>query len=145
MLGKLEQIKTRDGLSLEGLFFRPKKRARAAAFWVAGLSGRFSGSPKRTLTLAKIFSGAGIAFAAFDHRGFGAINFLKQGRGKKQKYFPAGSAFEKFEHCIFDIQAVIKFLKKQGYERIFLLGHSTGSNKAAYYYWKTNGRGLAGI
>jgi len=145
MLTELHQIITKDGIPLEGLFFKPKRKGRIAAIWLSGLTGRFSSSPERTLTLARVLSNKGIAFAVFDHRGQGTINTLKRKLKKKTKYILAGTTFERFEHCVFDIDAMIRFLRKKGYKKIFLLGHSTGANKIAYHYWKTNGRGAAGL
>ncbi|MEK9194215.1 MAG: DUF1749 domain-containing protein [Patescibacteria group bacterium] len=145
MIINLEQITTKDGVTLEGLFFKPKKGNRTAAIWVSGLTGRFSNAPKRTYTLAESLNRRGIAFAVFDHRGLGTINTLKKGLGRKKKHFLAGTAFEKFEHSVFDIDAVIRFFEKRGYKKIFLLGHSTGANKIAYYYSKTGGRKIAGL
>ena len=109
---------------------------------VSGLSGRFSKHPQRTLALAKVLNENDIAFAIFDHRGQGTINFLRK---KKRKSLLGGTAYERFGHCIYDIDAAIRFLRKKGYKRIFLLGHSTGANKIAYYYWKTKGRSVTGF
>lgn len=147
MLTELHQIKTKDGLLLEGLLYQPKRRrGRAAAIWIGGLSSRFSNNPTRTQTLAAVLNRNGIGFAAFDHRGLGTVNRLHQKRrGRKSRSFLAGTTFEKFEHCVFDIDAVIRFLRKRGYRRIFLLGQSTGANKSAYCAWKKDCRGIAGI
>ncbi len=143
MLSELHQIKTKDGLLLEGLFFKPKKRGRVAAFYVGGLSSRFSGNPKRLFALARAFMSNGIAFAAFDHRGFGTINFVRRSGGRKS--ILGGVAFERFEDSVYDIEAVIRFLQAKGFRKIFLLGSSTGATKAAYYIWRKKSRGLAGI
>lgn len=145
MLAELYQIVTKDKILLEGLFFGPKRKGNAAAVWVSGLTGRFSASPQRTLTLAKILNAKGIAFAVFDHRGYGVVNSLKRKTGKKTKYIFGGTTFERFDHCVYDIDAVIRFLRRSGYKKVFLLGHSTGANKIAYYSWKTKGRGIAGL
>lgn len=145
MLTELHQIVTKDKILLEGLFFKPKRKSKTAALWVSGLDGRFSGNPNRTLTLAKIFNDKGIAFAIFDHRGQGTINSLKRKVKKGKRSALGGTAFERFEHCVYDIDAVVKFLQKRGYKKIFLLGHSTGSNKVAYHAWKTRGRGISGL
>lgn len=145
ILAELNQIKTRDGVPLEGLLFKPKNKRSVAVFWVGGLNSRFSKSPERTIALARILGKAGIAFATFDHRGFGTLNTVRVQIGKKKKYLLAGTGFERFEHSILDIEAIIKFLKKQGYKKLFLLGHSTGANKAAFYIRKGRGRGLTGI
>ncbi|MBI4158326.1 MAG: DUF1749 domain-containing protein [Candidatus Yanofskybacteria bacterium] len=145
MFTELHQIKTKDNIPLEGLLFKPSGKKLAAVFWVGGLSSRFSKSPQRTFALAQILGKAGVAFAIFDHRGFGTINTVKIQVGKNKKHVLAGTGFEKFEHSIFDIEAVIRFLRKQGYKKIFLLGHNTGANKSAFYIWKRNGRGLSGV
>lgn len=146
MLAELHQIITKDGIPLEGLFFKPKLRGKAAAIWLSGLTGRFSKNPERTNTLAKELTRKGIAFAIFDHRGASIIESfkIKKGRGKG-KYILAGTGFEKFEHSRLDIEATIRFLRKHGYKKIFLLGHSTGANKSAYFYWKSKGRGVSGV
>ncbi|OHB17374.1 MAG: hypothetical protein A2913_00960 [Parcubacteria group bacterium RIFCSPLOWO2_01_FULL_40_65] len=145
VLAELHQIITKDGIPLEGLFFRPKKKSGIAAIWLGGLTSRFSKNPERTNILADIFTKNGIGFATFDHRGLGLINSLKVRNGKKEKYIAAGTAFEKFKHSVLDIEAILSFLRKYGYKKIFLLGHSTGANKAAHYIWKKGGRGLAGV
>ena len=45
----------------------------------------------------------------------------------------AGSAYEKFEECVFDIAAWIDVVKKLGYTEVWLQGHSLGCSKVAYY------------
>lgn len=152
MFCELNQIKTKDGLRFEGILFQPKKKNRIIAFWLTGLTGRFSHSPKRIHAIAEELGRKGISFAIFDHRGFGNINSLKVksekgngGREKKSKYKYFGTSFEKFEDSILDIGAMIRFCRKRGYKKIFLFGHSTGANKSAYYILKKRARGLAGV
>lgn len=147
MPSELTQIKTKDGLWLEGLLFESKHKTlrrgsgRAIALWISGLTGRFSGNPKRIHAIAGELARKNISFGIFNNRGFGNINSLKI-RGA-YKYF--GTTFEKFEDSVLDIEAMIRFCKKRGYKNIFLFGHSTGANKSAYYILKKRGRGLAGI
>ena len=151
MLCELNQIKTKDGLRLEGLVFEPARKTKTVAIWLRGLTGRFSNNPKRIHAIADELGRKGISFAIFDHRGFGNINSLnvesKKGKGgiKKSKYKYFGTSFEKFEDSVLDIEAMIRFCKKRGFRKIFLFGHSTGANKSAYYILKKRGRGLAGI
>lgn len=141
MLASLHQIYTRDHIPLEGFLFSPKRKSRAVLVWLGGLRSRFSQSPERTHALANELVKKNIAFAAWNHRGFGLINSVKKKRGG---YALIGTGFEKFEHCVLDIEAIIRFLRRQGYRKIFLAGHSTGANKAAFYLWKRKGRGLSG-
>jgi len=144
MLSELHQIITKDGIPLEGLLFKPKRKKRAAAVWLGGLTSRFSKNPERTHALAQVFTKHGIAFANFDHRGAGIINAIKIQKGNRKKYILAGTSFEKFEHSIFDIEAILNFFRKRGYKKIFLLGHSTGANKVAYYILKRGSQGISG-
>lgn len=44
-----------------------------------------------------------------------------------------GDAFERFEDCIYDIQAWVDKAKALGYKRIWLQGHSLGPSKIVYY------------
>lgn len=144
MLGQLHQIKTKDGLVYQGIFYTAKIK-KAAAIWLGGLASRFPDRVIRTETLAQILNNAGISFGIFDHRGAGVINSLKVKKGKKIKYILSGTTYEKFENCILDVEAIIKFCKKLGYKKIFLLGHSTGANKLAYYIYKKAGKNVAGF
>lgn len=144
MLSQLHQIITKDKIPLEGLLFEPKRKSRVAAVWVSGLTGRFSSNPQRIHTLAKTLVANKITFAIFDHRGRDIVAPIKK-HAKKKKYILGGAAFERFEHCALDIDAVIGFLRKNGYKKIFLFGHSTGANKIAYYYWKKCGRRISGL
>ncbi len=145
MLTELHQIITKDGIPLEGLFFKPKRKSGVAALWISGLTGRFSNRPEWMLSVANVLNNRNIAFAIFDHRGQGTINFLRKKVKNRTKKVLGGTTFERFEHCVYDIDAVIRFLRKKGYKKIFLLGHSTGANKIAYYIWKVGKRGVAGI
>jgi len=44
-----------------------------------------------------------------------------------------GAAHEVFTDCVHDIQGAIDFLEERGVEGIYLVGHSTGCQKAVYY------------
>jgi len=145
MLCELNQIKTKDGLRLEGLVFESKHKTKTIALWLTGLSGKFSHQPKRTNIVAGELGRKGISFAVFEHRGLGEINSISVKRGKKSVYKYFGTSFERFEDSVLDIEAMIGFCRKRGYRKIFLFGHSTGANKSAYYILKKHGRGLAGV
>ncbi|MFH0831208.1 MAG: alpha/beta fold hydrolase [Parcubacteria group bacterium] len=143
----LHEIWTSDGLPLEGLLFASPRRTKSAVFWIGGLTSRFSKNPRRTNTLAATLNRRGIAFAIFDHRGADVVRSVKvlNRKSKNHKYILTGTGYEKFEHSLRDIEAIIRFLRKQGYRKLYLIGHSTGANKAAYYIYKTGGRALAGV
>ncbi len=145
MLCELNQIKTKDGLRFEGLVFEPKRKGKTIALWLSGLTGRFSHQPTRVNAIAGELGRKGISFAIFDHRGLGDVTSISVKKRNKSIYKFFGTSFERFEDSVLDIEAMIKFCRKKGYKKIFLFGHSTGANKAAYYILKKRGRGLSGI
>jgi alpha-beta hydrolase superfamily lysophospholipase len=142
---ELHQIQTADGIPLSGLFFRPPRKGRLAAVWLGGLTSHLGGSPTRTNVLGRAFTRAGVAFAIFNHRGFGMMNMVTVKKKKKLHIRIVGTSVEKFEECVLDLQAIIRFLRQQGYSHVFLFGHSTGAGKSAYYLWKKGGVGLSGV
>lgn len=52
---------------------------------------------------------------------------------------------ERFRDCLDDIDAAIRFAKSKGYKRIFLMGHSTGCQKIAYWQFLRKSRVLSGL
>ena len=50
-----------------------------------------------------------------------------------------GATFEIFEDSLKDIEVWVKKVKKLGYNKIILMGHSLGCNKALYYLSKNKG------
>ena len=53
-----------------------------------------------------------------------------------------GAGFERFEDCVHDIRAMIRFARSLGFSDIILAGHSTGANKALYYCYKTKDKSV---
>ncbi|MBI2055383.1 MAG: alpha/beta fold hydrolase [Candidatus Sungbacteria bacterium] len=136
----LSRIKTRDGVTLDGLVVRPERKTKTALIWLHGLSSRFSSGQTLVKELSQKCRRDGIGYFKFNNRGHDIVN--RDGRGKKRLQ---GAAFEKFENCVLDIRAVINFAKKLGYKKIILAGHSTGANKALYYLYKTRDRSVRGL
>lgn len=127
----LTKIKTRDGITLEGIYVPPKRKGSIALVVVHGLSSRFSSGQTLIKELSSVVSKNNVGYFKFNNRGHDIVN--RDGRGKKLQ----GAGFEKFEDCIFDIEAIIRFAKSLGYKKIILAGHSTGANKVLYYLYKT--------
>mgnify|MGYP001563517734 CR=1 FL=1 len=132
----LAEITTKDKLLHQGIYFEPKKKGKKAIFWVHGLSGTFDGD----LALHEAFSYAcekeGWGYAAFHNRGRNLIAGIRKLDGtppKGHSYFLAGAGQEVFTESVFDIQAGVDFLVKQGFKEIILIGHSTGANKVCYF------------
>jgi len=134
----LTRIKTSDGITLEGIVVPPKKKGRIALIWIHGLTSRFSSGQTLINELSSLCTKNKIAYFKFNTRGHDIVS-----RGPKQK--PIGGAFEKFEECVRDIDAMIRFSKKLGYKKIILAGPSTGANKTLYYQYKKKNPAVKGI
>jgi len=127
---------------LEGIFVRPKRKSRTALIWLHGLSSRFSSGQPLIKELATLCVKNGIGYFKFNNRGHGIATLGI--KGSKTKNI-VGGGFEKFEDCIFDIRAMIRFANKLGFKNIILAGHSTGANKALYYLYKNRDRKVKGV
>lgn len=146
----LTKVKTRDGITLEGVYAKPEKKTRqnfskkklggqAALIWIHGLNSRFSSGQPLVAALSKTCARAGIGYFKFNNRG----NNIGVAGSKKQPL--VGGGFERFSDCIKDIHAMIRFAKKLGYKNIILAGHSTGANKVLYCVYKRKDPSLKGI
>jgi len=139
--------KTKDKLELPGLLFSPKNnRKKVGIVYLHGLHSNFY--KNRIKKFANHFTKEGISLVSFAMRGTNAVNSFKvidkrTKKGYTRKFI--GAAFEIFEDSVYDIDAMITFLEKRGYKKIFLVGHSTGSNKAAYYAIKKKDKRVDGV
>lgn len=132
------EIVTPKKFLLRGLWFGPK-RARRVFIFIHGLGGSvFS----MQALLGKLVD-KNTAVLSFNNRGFEVITrrrTLKKGR----KNMLAGAAHEVFTECVDDIQGAVKCARKRGGKEMYLVGHSTGCQKAVYWAYK-KGRGVRGI
>jgi len=133
----LVRIATRDGVWLDGAVTEPRGRRRAALVWVHGLGSVFSSGQPLTSELSTRLNADGVAFFKLNNRGHDVV----AGRGRNL----AGAAFERFGHSLEDIRTMIAFVRRCGYRRVVLAGHSTGANKVLYYTARTRDRRVAGI
>lgn len=136
----LTKIKTRDGITLDGIYIKPKRKSKVALIWVHGLGSRFYSGLTLTKEVSTAASKSGIGYFNFNNRGHDTVN--RDGIGKKRNL---GRAFERFEDCVHDIQAVIWKARELGFKNIILAGHSTGANKILYYLYKTRDRSVKGL
>ena len=58
--------------------------------------------------------------------GMDALSFNNRGTGH-------ATAFERFPHCLADLESVRRWARASGYRRIVWVGHSTGCQKAVHY------------
>lgn len=135
----LVEIQTPKKYLLNGLWFGTKN-PHTVYIWVHGLTGNAFSGHHIVSELAK----GGAAGMTFGTRGAGFVNSVKRKQGRKTVYEDGGTAFESFTDCVDDIQGAVNFARKSGAKYIFLLGHSTGSQKSIYWASK-GGRGVKGI
>jgi pimeloyl-ACP methyl ester carboxylesterase len=125
---RLVRFETADGVSQSGALFEPNVgRASArppALLWLHGMAGSIFESG-RTNLLAAEFLAHGIAFFPFNNRGAQVVRRAGDRLG--------GAAFERIRDCVADIDGAVKELRRRGYRRLYLAGHSTGANKIAVY------------
>lgn len=128
--GELHNFLASDKLILTGFLYNQNKRDRAILY-LHGMGSTMLGGPLQAMCSAAISSKA--ALFTFNNRGAGTLTRFKRINGKKTESVNTGTACERFEDCIYDIEGAIRFLKSKGYSQIILVGHSTGCQKAAYY------------
>src|SRR5881628_44151 len=134
----LVRLRTRDGVWLDGVIAEPRRRRRRTALiWVHGLGSAFSSGQPLIRELSRRLNAAGIAYFKFNNRGHDVV----AGRGRHL----AGAAFERFRQSVEDVLAMVAFVRKRGYRRVFLAGHSTGANKVLFYGARLRDRRVGGI
>jgi acetyl esterase/lipase len=133
----LARLRTRDGVWLDGIVTEPKRRPRTALVLVHGLGSVFSSAPTLTRELSTRLNAAAIGYFKFNTRGHDVV-----ARGGRQL---AGAAYERFVDSVEDIRTVLAFVRKCGYRRVVLAGHSTGANKVLYYASRARDRRVVGI
>ncbi len=136
----LARIKTRDGISLAGIVGEPQRKSDTALIWIHGLGSNFSHGQTLVKELSLVLQKNNIGYFKFNTRGHDIAN-RDTPKGKKLQ----GAGFEKFEECVPDIRAMIRFTRSLGYKKIILAGHSTGANKILYYLYKTRDPAVRGL
>ncbi len=125
---------TADNLRLEGLLFEPDKKSSTGVLHIHGMAGNFYENIFLD-SMAEEYTKAGYAFLTVNTSGHDFIADLSIA-GEKESYKRVGQIFEKFEDCISDIDAWLKFFKSKGYDKLILQGHSLGAVKIVYYLHK---------
>ncbi len=138
--GELVRFRTPDGVELHG-FLKHCRNRRNAIVYLHGLCGTFYRN-YYIYRMAEDASKAGIGFLSIEQRGsYVALGFTRNGKRR----FMAGGAFEKFKDSARDIRGAIGFLRGTGYGNVYLVGHSTGCQKATHYVWKTGDRNVKAL
>ncbi|MBI5223535.1 alpha/beta fold hydrolase [Candidatus Micrarchaeota archaeon] len=142
----LVQTITKDAMVLVGISSMINGQ-KTALIYIHGLGGDFHSNPEKVKLLARECEKRKVGFFIFNTRGSGQINGVKKldkSKSKGYSYAPGGMCYERFEECIFDIDAMVRLTQENGYVRVVLAGHSTGANKVAYYLSKKPHRSVIG-
>jgi alpha-beta hydrolase superfamily lysophospholipase len=142
--GEIVSFAATDGAMLYAMRCRPKRKSRTAIINLHGLQGAFYKGFLSAET-GKEFVNRGFTFMSIQQRGSYKTFKLNTYKGGKWGLMTAGGDIEVFEDCVKDIEGAIKYLVKTGIKRIYLQGHSSGCQKAAYYVYKRMDRRVKGI
>lgn len=130
----LERIyfSTEDDIELVGLLEKPAKQTKKVVISIHGMQSNCL--KKREDILSKIISNAGIAYFAFNNRGYELMTYTKKITGEKK--LDGGSVYEDVLDGYYDIKGAINMMVQLGFEEIYLQGHSLGCTKIVYSYNK---------
>lgn len=130
------EFKTKDGLTLPGLLYSTRGKEVIINLHGNGSSSVFYWREENEI-FAETLAKKDISIFYFNNRGAHIIKRLTIKKGGYQKRTRFGMAYEKIKDCIKDIDGAVDFLKKQGFKKFYLMGHSTGANKICVYsYYK---------
>jgi pimeloyl-ACP methyl ester carboxylesterase len=92
---------------------------------------------------ARVAVSLGLGFFTFNNRGHDYIADLL--RPARRDYVQLGGVYERLADCVPDINAALSYLRRRGYRRFVLQGHSHGAIKAAYFLARTLDPRVAGL
>ncbi len=116
---------------LNGLLFGGAK-AKTGFIFIHGLTDDAFGKHKLFTPLVNEQTSA----LFFNNRGHDVVAWVKRINNRTKKGYTSeeiGTAHEVFTDCADDIQGAVDLLISQSVENIYLVGHSTGTQKAVYY------------
>jgi len=131
----LYKIYSEDGIELDAILFEPAKKTKNIVIHVHGKEGNFIQNHFIT-HMGYSYPLHNYAFLTFNNRGHDYMADLLKRTSTGFIWEQGGSIFDILEHSQYDIQSVIDFVKKLGYENIILQGHSLGPHKICYYLTK---------
>lgn len=135
MKSSLVRFYTADGAELQGVFSEPSEPDGRVLVHVHGHAGNFY--ENRFLDYySEYLAEKGIAFLSFNNRGHDYINDILIKSESGIVFEKGGSAYERLEWSIRDIEASINFVNGKGYYDVVLQGHSLGCNKVMNYILK---------
>ena len=123
-------INSMDNILLPSMLYTSKKINNTLAIFIHGAgSSSIVRRPALTNNLALSLNKKNIDFLTFNNRGAGYMTKFDNTNGTT---YLGGMAFERISDFHYDICGIISWAKKKGYNKILLIGHSTGANKIVY-------------
>ncbi len=117
-----------DNVSLTGFIYKCENDTKSVIISIHGMASNCL--KKRENEVAKMAIGNNIDFFAFNTRGSEIVKYIDK-KGEKQL---GGTAYEDVLNGYEDIVGSILEMKKLGYKKIYLVGHSLGATKIVYTY-----------
>ncbi len=140
--GKAVRFIADDGVRLDGILFRESKASDTCIVYLHGMGGSMISG--LTMAIAEAI-GDKAALFAFNNRGHDSEASAWKFYGKRRKRVRIGVNFERFEDSVNDISGAIRCLRKMGFRKFVLCGHSTGCQKVTYYQYRTRDATVAGL
>jgi len=128
----LHKIYATDGLELDAILFEPRKKTKNIIIHIHGKEGHFIQNHFVT-TMGELYPKNGYSFLTFNNRGHDYLADMIRKSATGFEWVTKGTAHDRIEEAPSDIDGVIAFVKKLGYKRIILQGHSMGPHKICYY------------
>lgn len=131
---------TQDGLILHGQLFESDDKENIIIH-IHGMSGDLYINSFYS-AMGRNYPRNGWSFLATENRGTHSVTQFNTTDGGCVNI---GNAYEKFEDCVYDIQAWIDKAKTLGYKKIWLQAHSLGPSKVMYYLKERGTDGIQGL
>ena len=132
VLGKLVKIETRDKHLLDGILYEADGSI-ATVLHVHGSLGNFY-HQSFIPVFARILTQQGINLLSFNMRTHDGI---AEGYDREGEMTYVGGSLVRFETCVEDIHAAVRWSKKFG-RKVYLQGHSLGCDRVLHYLESTN-------
>lgn len=143
MEAKIVKIQTPKKFLLDGIFLGSSE-AKNVIIFIHGLgSNLFS-----QVDLVEKLIDKNDSVLLFNNRGNGVLSRINQIDKKDEsghKKHLIGMAHEVFADCVDDIDGAVKYVQALGDKNIFLMGHSTGTQKSIFYLSKKKNKNIKGV
>jgi pimeloyl-ACP methyl ester carboxylesterase len=137
MKTELVAIKTKDDLLLHGAFYEGNREKPAVIVMHGSQMNFYMGLGS---FLPPIFAEQGYPCLTANFRGHDVAT-APDGYSRKI----VGAIYDNFPDCALDLEALLKFVRERGHDRVILLGHSQGVFKILYAQHTLRDQNVAGL